>query len=143
MIHSKTFILKEIMKKNLNEHSKEVIEENFLSEEQNMLPNQKVHVYKEMPKTEKVVFMNNRDPGIPLYFHYASKTHPLHHYELYHGETYELPVEVINHLEGVNKHDPWSCHKRTYGQRMKPNGIHETFVNGYVPYFQLKHVRAA
>jgi hypothetical protein len=126
----------------LNESKSEVIERNFLEENPDIPLEQKVVVAKEVPKMETVVFLNNRDPGITLNFHYASKTHPLKHYDLIHGQTYTLPVEVINHLEGQNKHDPYACHSRIYGRRMRQDGKSETFVNSYVPYFQCKTVRA-
>ena len=129
--------------KTLNDCDKETIEKNFLQEEQYDLPNEKVHVYHEVPKTCKIVFMNNRDPGAPLYFHYRSKTHPLHHYELHHGQTYDLPIEVAQHLEGQRKGDEWACHKRMYARRMRQDGVSEVYANQYVPYFQLKTVHAA
>jgi len=127
--------------KKINEGSKEVIEKNFLQEEQE-LPNTTVHVYKEVPQTAKGIFINNRDPGVALMFHYSSKTHPLHHYTLYHGQECELPLEVINHLEGMNSFDPWSCHRRMYGKRTLPDGSSEIFENGYQSYFQFKRKAA-
>lgn len=128
--------------KNLNETDREKIENNFLDENFAEVPTeQKVVIAKEIPKMEKVMFQNMRDPGVTLHFHYASKTHPLKHYDLIHGQEYDLPIEVIRHLEGENKHDPYACHSRLYGRRMKADGFSETFVNGYKPYFQLKHMR--
>lgn len=126
----------------LNQAKSEVIERNFLSENPEIPTEKKVVVSKEVPEYEKVVFMNNRDPGVCLHFHYASKTHPLKHYDLMHGFTYELPVEVIKHLEGQIEWDPYACHKRLYSRRMRDDGISETFASSYVPYFQFKTVRA-
>lgn len=132
--------------RNLGELDKETVDRNFLSEQPDIDVNKVVHPHSAsmpVPTFSEIVFMNNRDPGITLHFHYASKTHPLRHYDLVHGQTYRLQDEVIRHLEGTNEQDMWSCHKRLYGRRMKSDGVTETFVNGYTPYFQCKHLRAA
>ncbi len=127
----------------MNTQPKEVIEKNFLEQAPDVLPpNQTVVVAQEIPQYERVLFQNNRDPGCTLYFHYASGTHPLKHYTLAHGLEYDLPVEVIKHLEGDNKCDPYSCHTRIYGQRKNYEGLPENYVSGYKPHFNLKHVRA-
>lgn len=126
----------------LKNASSEVIQENFLQDNEEMLTDHKVVIAREIPKMENIVFMNNRDPGVTLHFHYASKTHPLKHYDLIHGQTYNLPVEVIRHLEGSNEHDPYACHKRLYGRRMRADGLSETYVNAFTSYFQCKTVRA-
>lgn len=131
------------MVKKLNEQNSEAIEKNFLSEDCAGLPNQTVHVYKEIPKMVKGVFINNRDPGVALMFHYKSKTHPLHHYTLYHGVKTELPEEIVFHLEGMNDYDPYSCHRRLYGRKMNEDaGTSETYVNGYSSNFQFKRMAA-
>jgi hypothetical protein len=133
-------------KKVLNDESPKTIEDNFLKEDFEGLgiPTEKnpVFVAKEIPKMETITFVNNRDPGITLYFHYHSKTHPLKHYTLVHGQKYTLPVEVIKHLEGEHDYDPWACHTRKYSRRMNAEGISETYASAYVPNFQLKQVRA-
>lgn len=134
------------MKPKLNECSKETIDKNFLEQDVEIPANEKVHVHpasQPIPKMETIVFMNNRDPGVTLHFHYASPTHPLRHYDLIHGQQYNLPVEVIQHLEGTNQFDPWSCHQRLYAQRKKADGTTENYVNGYKSYFQCKTVRQA
>lgn len=133
-------------KPRLNDCSGETIEKNFLEEDMDIPVNERVVVHaasQPIPQMEEIVFMNNRDPGVTLHFHYASKTHPLRLYDLIHGQRYTLPVEVINHLEGTNQRDPWSCHSRLYGQRKKADGTTETYVNGYKSYFQCKQVRKA
>jgi hypothetical protein len=102
-----------------------------------------VFVSKEIPRTEEITFINNRDsasPTVPLEFHYHSKTHPLKRYTLYSGKNYTLPVEIIQHLEGQGELDPYSCHKREYAERMGPNGT-ELYVNNYVSYYQCRRVR--
>ena len=132
-------------KNTLGDCSKEIVEKNFLLEDPDMsqIPTtQKVVVAQEVPKTQKIIFTNNRDPGCTLYFHYASKTHPLLHYTLMHGQEHELPIEVINHLEGQTRGDPYACHRRLYGKRMRADGVTEVFENGYVPYFRCQPVRA-
>src|SRR5579863_3509652 len=87
------------------EAKSEVIAENILKESPEGLPPidhsspEKVVVAKYVPEYREIVFLNGRDPGYPLDFHYSSKTHPLKLYKLLHGHTYKLPVEVIEHLE--------------------------------------------
>lgn len=135
--------MRKTMAKRLNDMDGETIAKNFLVQDPEIPTEQKVVIAKEIPKMETIRFLNNRDPGVMLHFHYASKTHPLKHYDLMHGFEYNLPVEVIRHLEGQNKSDPFACHKRTYGRRMRDDGISETYANGYVPYFQCQTVRAA
>lgn len=102
---------------------------------------EKIILSNHVPKYEKIIFHNNRDPGCTLYFHYHSKTHPLKHYTLGHGLEYNLPVEVIKHLEGENKNDPYSCHTRIYSQRKNYEGLPENYVSGYKPYFTCRTVR--
>lgn len=129
--------------KRLNDMDRETIERNFLKEEQDCLPTEEqVVIAKEIPKYERIIFVNNRDPGCALYFHYATKTHPLKHYTLMHGLEYNLPVEVIKHLEGQNQSDPYSCHSRIYSERKNYEGMPENYVSGYKPYFQCRAVRA-
>lgn len=132
--------------KKVQEASQELQEKNWLSEnlEELGIPTEKkpVVIAAEIPKTEEITFINNRDPGVPLYFHYHSKTHPLKHYTLMHGCKYTLPVEVIRHLEGETENDPWSCHTRKYSRRMREDGVSETYPSSYVPNFQCKSVRA-
>lgn len=126
----------------MNEMSKETIERNALLETPDCIPTeQKVVVATEIPKMERIVFQNNRDPGCALYFHYCSATHPLKHYTLAHGLEYDLPVEVIKHLEGQNENDPYSCHSRIYSQRKNYEGLPENYVSSYKPHFICKTVR--
>lgn len=127
----------------LNNASSEVQEKNFLLENPDIPTDQVVVMAKEMPKMRDITFMNNRDPGCTLHFHYHSKTHPLKHYDLMHGQKYSLSEEVISHLEGQNSYDPYSCHTRLYGSRMMSDGRTENYVNGYVACFHCKPCRAA
>ena len=127
--------------KNLGEHSSEVVERNFLEENPEIPTQEKIVVAQEVPKYKKVRFMNNRDPGVTLHFHYHSATHPLKHYDLVHGIEYDLPDEICRHLEGENKHDPYACHQRLYSQRKNLEGLPECYVSGYKPYFQCKEMR--
>lgn len=131
------------MVKKLNEMDSETVHKNFLEEEPEIPTEKKVVTCANIPKMVKVRFLNNRDPGCPLHFHYQSANHPLKHYDLMHGFEYTLPEEVVSHLEGTNKIDPYSCHKRTYSRRMRDDGISETYASGYVPYFQCQTIRAA
>lgn len=115
---------------------------NLLLEEPEMPIESVVHIARELPKTEEIIFLNNRDAGtnLPLEFHFHSKTHPLKRYKLYNGQRYTLPVEVIRHLEGQSESDPYSCHKREYGERQGPYGT-ELYVTNYISYYQCRPVR--
>ena len=92
-------------KQRLNEQKQEVISNNFLEQDpEGFRPatapaDGDLIITKKMPEYERVEFLNGRDPGEALYFHYASGTHPLKQYTLFHGKEYELPVEIIEHLE--------------------------------------------
>lgn len=74
-----------------------------------------VVVAEHVPEYEDVVFVNQRDPGVMLEFHYKSKTHPMHHYKLMDGETYKLTKEVIDHLQ--------SCSIPIYGKEIMERGV--------------------
>lgn len=113
----------------------EQLQENFLqgpadepieqvSEE---LKEEQVVVAPAMPLMEKIIFRNQRDPGHPLEFHYASKTHPFKMYKLIDGQTYTLPYEVIKNLEGCKEH----IHK----YRRSSEGIPEVYIAGYRTHF--------
>ncbi len=91
------------------------------------LKEEQVVITNEMPKFERVVFRNQRDPGHPLEFHYASKTHPFKMYKLIDGEKYDLPVEVIRNLEG--------CRENVEKYRRSSAGIPEIYVAGYKTHF--------
>jgi len=122
--------------KALNEAKAEVIAENILQENPEGLPPvdheqlDKVVVAKEMPKYRKIVFLNGRDPGFPLDFHYASKTHPLKIYKLLHGQEYDLPEEVIEHLE--------SCNEPVYAYRKGADGHPQMFIESRKYIFQCR-----
>lgn len=86
-----------------------------------------VVVASEIPHYEWVVFRNQRDPGHPLEFHYASKTHPFKMYKLIDGQKYHLPHEVIRNLEG--------CKELIHKYRKNSEGIPEIYVAGYKTHF--------
>src|SRR5260221_8930691 len=67
------------------------------------LKDNQVVVIKEKPDYESVIFRNQRDPGYPLEFHYASKSHPFKQYKLIDGQKYDLPREVIRNLESCRE----------------------------------------
>jgi uncharacterized protein YoaH (UPF0181 family) len=89
-------------------------------------------VTNEIPKHEKVVFRNQRDPGYPLTFHYASKTHPFKQYTLVDGKEYLLPREVILNLEG--------CRENVEKYRKNSDGVPEIYVSGYKTHFVCERV---
>lgn len=108
----------------LNDAKSEVIAANVLKqnpEDYAEAAAPQVVVMNHIPEYRKVIFLNGRDPGVALHFHYASKTHPLKNYTLYHGFEHELPVEVIEHLE--------SCAENQYAYRKTAQGEIEQFVN--------------
>lgn len=92
------------------------------------LQDEQVVVFTEKPRYEKIVFRNQRDPGYPLEFHYASKTHPFKNYKLIDGQTYELPIEVIRNLE--------SCRENIEKYRKNSqSGLPEIYIAGYKTHF--------
>lgn len=91
------------------------------------LKEDEVVIVNEMPKLERVVFRNQRDPGYPLEFHYASKNHPFKQYKLIDGQTYDLPHEVIKNLEG--------CRENIEKYRRNSEGIPEIYIAGYKTHF--------
>lgn len=81
----------------------------------------------EMPRYESIIFRNQRDPGHPLEFHYASKTHPFKMYKLIDGDRYDLPTEVIRNLE--------QCRENIEKYRRNAHGLPEVYVAGYKTHF--------
>lgn len=96
------------------------------------LQDEQVVVVNEIPKYEKVTFRNQRDPGYPLEFHYASKTHPFKMYKLIDGQQYDLPREVIVNLE--------SCRENIHKYRKNGEGIPEIYVAGYKTHFVCERI---
>ena len=88
---------------------------------------QKIVIAHEIPKMEKVIFRNQRDPGHVLEFHYSSKTHPFKMYKLIDGKQYDLPTEVIRNLEG--------CRENIEKYRRNSDGIPEIYIAGYKTHF--------
>lgn len=91
-----------------------------------------IAVVSQVPKFEKVVFRNQRDPGHVLEFHYHSKTSPFKHYKLIDGHQYELPLEIIKNLE--------SCRENIEKYRRNADGIPEVYVAGYKTHFVCERV---
>lgn len=124
----------------LNDAKSEVIEENILKENPEGLPpctgdvdESGIVIATHMPEIRRVQFINGRDPGQEVMFHYHSKTHPLKHYTLFHGKEYDLPVEVINHLE--------SCAENVYGYRPGPSGHPEMYTKSKKYIFSCRQAR--
>lgn len=94
-------------------------------------------------KYEKITFINNRDPNRALEFFYVSKTHPYKRYHLHHGKEYNLPVEIIEHLEGSNPMDPNTCQSFGYEDRFDArSGFTKSQITSYKPLYQCKTVRS-
>ncbi len=126
--------------RNLNDKSSEYIEENFLKDEpEGLAPMPEIPeivVANHIPEMKTIQFINGRDPGQELMFHYHSKTHPLKHYTLFHGKEYTLPVEIIDHLEG--------CAERQYGYRTNPHSGHpEMYTKGFKYNFRCQKAKKA
>lgn len=126
--------------KRLNDAKAEVIEENIFVENPKGFAKAKgvggdsgIVVVKEVPEMRRIQFINGRDPGQELMFHYHSATHPLKHYTLFHGKEYDLPLEVIEHLE--------NCAEKQYGYRQGPNGHPEMYTKGQRYIFSCKTPR--
>ena len=129
-------------KSKLNDKPSEYIEQNILKADPEGLPEcptvpaeGQIVVAKYVPKMRRIMFQNGRDPGQELMFHYHSKTHPLKHYTLYHGFEYDLPEEIIEHLE--------NCAELQYGYRTSVNGHPEMYVKGKKYIFSCKSVKKA
>lgn len=124
----------------LNQASSEVIEQNILRENPDKslgIPDESGIVIAtavdEIPKTKRILFINGRDPGYPLDFHYHSKTHPLKIYTLYHGKEYDLPEEIIDHLE--------QCAESQYGYKAGADGHPAMYVKGKKYLYNCKPVK--
>lgn len=121
----------------LNNKPSEYIEENILKEDpEGMPPCQpipQIVIAKYVPEMKRIQFINGRDPGQELMFHYHSKNLPLKHYTLYHGKEYDLPVEIIEHLE--------NCAERVYGYKQGPNGHPEMYVKTLKYIFRCQNVK--
>ena len=120
----------------LNDAKSEVIADNILKQDPEGFKKtedaaiEEVVISKNVPEYRKIVFLNGRDPGYPLDFHYASATHPLKIYKLLHGHEYNLPVEIIEHLE--------SCNEPQYGYRRGADGHPEMYVQSRKYIFQFR-----
>ena len=123
----------------LNDAKSEVIAENVLKEYPEGLPPidvkqiDRIVVAQNIPKYRKITFLNGRDPGYPLDFHYASGTHPLKIYKLLHGHDYELPEEIIEHLE--------SCNEPQYSYRKGADGHPQMFIESRKYIFQCRNAK--
>lgn len=96
----------------------------------------------EIPKMEKIRFFNLKDPGREHKFFYASKTHPLRHYTLLHDHEYDLPYEIIDHLEGSNPVAPESCQDFLYKDQLSNDGkMSKSIRSGAKSKFQCKRIR--
>ena len=109
-----------------NEQKQTVVNENVLLENPEGFPNElpePIVISNHIPEMRTGIFINNRDPGYPLEFHYHSKSHYLKHYKLIHGKEYTLPLEVVQHLE--------SCAEPQYDYRKGYDGHPEMYVKSY------------
>lgn len=127
-------------KERMNDKSPETIQENFLKASSPDMPPShtvpepgQIVAVAALPRTERITFINGRDPGYPLEFHYHSKTSPLKHYTLHHGHEYELSSEIIEHLE--------NCAECQYGYRQGIGGHPEMYVKGKKYLYRCQPVR--
>jgi hypothetical protein len=91
------------------------------------LKENEVVIAQENPHYEWITFRNQRDPGYPLEFHYASKAHPFKMYKFIDGAKYHIPLEVIKNLEG--------CRENIHKYRRNSEGIPEVYTAGYKSHF--------
>jgi hypothetical protein len=123
----------------LNDASSEVIGEEILKQDPTGLPETKesnIVIAKQMPKEQemvKFIFLNGRDPGVALHFHYSSANCPLKNYTLYHGMEHVLPREIVDHLE--------SCGEAQYGYKPGIEGHPEMYVKSHKYIFQCRPVK--
>ena len=123
------------MTKKLNESKSEVIEKNLLEQDPDGYRTSEnvIITTKHIPEMLKITFLNGRDPGCALDFHYASATVPFTRYTFYHGFDHVLPVEVIEHLED-------RCENQ-YAYRKTAQGDIEQYVKSKKNIFQCKNPR--
>ncbi len=119
----------------LNDQRVQVVHEEVLKENPDGFSDEladpnPVVIAKHIPEYRRVQFLNGRDPGVALQFHYSSGTHPLKQYTLYHGYEHDLPVEVITHLE--------SCNEPQYGYRKNERDEVESFIKSRKFIFQFR-----
>jgi len=106
------------------------------------MKNSEVVVTDKMPRMLRIRFFNIRDPGRELRFFLSTKTHPLHHYTLFHDKEYDLPEEVVQHLEGMNEKNPNSCMKPLRKDRIGPDGVQsESYIHSWSSLFQCKFIK--
>lgn len=115
--------VEQLQEKHLEGPAQESIE--YVAKE--MKENQVV-VVQEVAPHQRIIFRNQRDPGHPLEFHYASKTVPFKMYKLIDGMEYDLPLEVIKNLEGCREH----VHKY---RRNEQTALPEIYIAGYRTHF--------
>ncbi len=119
--------------KRLNDAKPEIVEDNFLKQDPEGFSDEApVVIAKTIPEYRKVQFLNGRDAGYPLEFHYCTGTHPLKQYKLLHGFEYDLPVEVIEHLE--------QCNEPQYGYRTGVTGHPEMYTKSRKYLYQCRVV---
>jgi hypothetical protein len=104
--------------------------------------NAQVVIATDIPKFERIRFYNLKDPGREVEFFYHSKTHPLRHYKLLHDHEYNLPYEIIDHLEGSLPNNLNSCHEMIYKNETSSDGkMMKSIAQGYKGKYQCKRIR--
>jgi hypothetical protein len=95
----------------------------------------RIAIVKEVPKMERVIFRNMRDPGVTLDFHHASKRVPLQMFHLKDGKETLLPEEVVDRLN--------DCKVPIYAYRRDADGAPQMYVKSYRYHFQIQRLRDA
>lgn len=125
-------------KSKLNNQKSEKIDKNFLEESPEGLPDASTVVVPKtpvMPQLMRFTFINGKDPGNALQFHYGSGTLPLKHYTLFHDKEHVLPLEVVKDLEA-------RCYLN-YAHRMNDDKKPEIYVKSQTYLYQFRNLRAA
>lgn len=88
---------------------------------------------KPAPEKRWYEFYNIEEPGVSVKFSYGKTTDPKR-YTFFHGQKYEVPVEVANHVE--------SAQTPIWGYRPDGTGSMVKNLTGWKPRFQMREVRS-
>lgn len=110
----------------------ELMEQSVKTVDQVLEQHDRAKFDKKKEETEMVEFYNIEEPGHPITFSYGQAKRAKK-YTLLHGGKYELPKEIINHLES----------RQTPMYDYRPNGTGKMvkMLTGYKSRFQCRTVR--
>lgn len=129
--------------KKVQRHTPQQLQYEAENPDQVPMKNTEVQLYTEAnaPRMLRIRFFNLRDPGRELKFFLHTDTHPLHHYTLFHDTEYDLPEEVVHHIEGMGKQGE-TCMSPIRKDRMSGNGVQsESYIHSWKSMFQCKFIK--